>query len=172
MRAQPFIAIALFAFFTACASGPAVKSQAYAKLKEERTLEYEFPVVWKGIESALKNYKILDRDPEDVGELEMRTLKRRELETDWVYGQSRDKYIEYKVNGSPRKKMLQTRIKFKILAETVIGGVQVSVRSQEEIERLNEDGSSQGFESAANRDTSRTAEMIEKIQQAIDARIP
>lgn len=167
---MPLAALALLAV-AGCATSN-VKSQNYAKLSEERTLEYEFPTVWKGIESALKNYKIAERDPDEVDEVEMKTLKRRDLETDWIYGQSRDKYLEYKVNGSPRKKMLQTRIKFMIRAETVIGGVHVKVGSREEIEELADDGSSRGYSDVGNRDTSRTNEMLEKIEQAIHARIP
>src|SRR4051794_2781072 len=94
----------------ACSSGPAVKEQKYAKMLDHRTFEYAFPVVWKGIENVLHNYKVTDRDPADVDPNEMRKLTQRTLETDWIYAESRDKYIEYKVNDSPRKKYLQTRV--------------------------------------------------------------
>src|SRR5690349_2685110 len=107
------LALSFAFFFSGCASTPEVKTQAYAKLNNQRTYEYEFPVVWKGIEESLSKFKITDRDPSEATPLEMRKLTRRTLDTDWIYGQSRDKYQEYKVNGSPRKIYLQTRFKYR-----------------------------------------------------------
>jgi len=155
-----------------CASTPPVKSQAYAKLKNQRTFEYEFPVVWKGIEAAVRNYRVLERDPEEVSPVEMKKLTHRTLETDWIYGQSRDKYIEYKVNDLPKKKFLQTRLKYKVIAKAVLGGVDVSVESDEEIERLNTDGTPAGYEGVSEVDTSRPNELIERIQQSIHSAAP
>ena len=113
---------ALCGFGLACSSSPAVKEQQYAKLKDSRTFEYEFPVVWRAIEGSFKNYKVTDREPKEVSELELRKLTRRKIETDWVYGESRDKYLEYKINDSPRKKYLQTRLRFTVVASSVMGG--------------------------------------------------
>lgn len=154
-----------------CSSTREVKTQAYAVLKSHRTYEYEFPVVWKGIEKAVSGLKVTDRDPEEVDPVEMRKLDRRTLETDWVYGQSRDKYVEYKVNDSPRKKYLQTRTRYKVDARSQIGGVDVAVILSEEIERLNEDGSPAGYE-GAEADSSRASEMLDKIQNAILSAAP
>lgn len=155
------------AIATGCSSTRDVKTQAYAKLKSERTFEYDFPVVWKGIESALKNHRIKDRDPEEVGVLEMKKLKERSLETDWIYSQSRDKYVEYTVNGFKRKKYLQIRYRVKLKAERVMGGTQVVVDIDEEIEKLKEDGSSAGFTRAPDPDSSRSNEILNQIEQAI-----
>src|SRR4051794_29582002 len=82
-----------------CSSTQKVETQAYAKLNNQRTFEYDFPTVWKGIEEALHNYKIVDRSPKEVDPIEMKQLKKRTLETEWVYSQSRDKYVEFKLNG-------------------------------------------------------------------------
>ena len=155
-----------------CSHDPAVKQQAYANLKSQHTYEYDLPTVWKGIESALHNYKIVDRDPSDVGIMEMKKLTKRTLETDWIYAQSRDKYIEYKVNDSPRKQYLQTRIKYYITAQSQIGGTDVSVRTKEEIERLKSDGSPDGYEAPEKVDPSRAAEMLDKIGLAILSAAP
>src|SRR4051812_48004118 len=100
--------------FVGCSSAPAVKQQAYAKLASEHTYEYEFPEVWKAVEASFHNFKVADRDPSDVGPLELKKLTRRKLESDWILGQSRDKYVEYQVNGSPRKQYLQTRLKYTV----------------------------------------------------------
>ncbi|MBY0471147.1 hypothetical protein K2X30_08275 [bacterium] len=150
-----------------CSSTPPVKAQAYANLKDEKTFEYEFPMVWKGIEATLRNYKIAERDPEEVEPLEMQKIKKRTLQTDWIYGQSRDKYQEYKINGTPRKQYLQTRVKYEVIASRVMGGVNVKIITQEEIEKLNSDGSSDGYSKASSPDPSRAAEMIDKIGNSI-----
>lgn len=162
---------AAFLAGSGCASSPQVKTQAYAGLKNTRTFEHEFPVVWKGIESALKNYRITERDPTEVDTLEMAKLKERNLETDWVYSQSRDKYQEYQVNGSPRKKYLQARYKYKVQAKRVMGGTEVVVKTEEEIEKLKSDGASDGF-SGVDADSSRANEILEKINNAILAAAP
>jgi hypothetical protein len=166
------VCFALPIIFGACSSSPPVKSQAYANLPNHRMMEYDFPVVWKGIEAATRNLKVVDRDPSEVGVLEMNKLSHRTLETDWLYAQSRDKYEEYQSNGSPRKIYLQTRIKYKVDARKVMGGTEVSVKTQEEIERLKSDGTSGGYETSNTPDPSRANEMVEKINGAILSAAP
>lgn len=151
----------------ACSSTPEVKNQKYAKLKNEVSFEYEFPKVWKGIESALREYKITDRDPSEVNDVEIKKLRERSLKTDWIYSQSRDKYVDYKVNDFPRKKYLQTRIKYDITAETIIGGTKVTIEMDEEVERLNADGSPAGYDSVDEKDSSRASDLLSKIRNSI-----
>jgi hypothetical protein len=158
----------LISFF-GCASGPEVKQQKYAVLSSQRTFEHEFPVVWKGIETALKNNSIAKRDPDEVTPVELSKLSERTLETNWIYGQSRDKYIEYKVNETPRKKYLKTRFKYLISAHKNIGGTDVKVDLDEEIEELNGDGTSKGYSSTDLKDSSRMNELLDRINQAIIA---
>jgi hypothetical protein len=152
-----------------CSHKMDVKKQAYASLKSEWVFEDEFPVVWKGIEAALRNQRITDRDPEEVNEVEMKKISERSLKTDWVYSQSRDKYVEYKVNQFPRKKYLQLRYQFEVIAKREVGGIHVTVNTDEEIEILRPDGSSAGFENvdAEMIDSSRPNELIEKIKLAL-----
>lgn len=145
-----------------CSSVPEVKKQAYAQLKDERVFETEYPKLWKAIEETLRNYKIVERDPREVAFNEWSSLKERSLETDWIFTQSRDKYQEYKVNGFPRKKYLQTKVRYHIKTQTVMGGVKVHVRVEEEIERLRDDGTSDGYVSAES-DPARAAEMLDRI---------
>lgn len=150
-----------------CATGMDVKKQQYAKLKDSRVYEYEFPVVWNGIESVFRNYSIVKRDPSDVEPVELKRLTKRTLETDWIQTQSRDKYVEFKVNDIPQKRYLWTRIKYKITAESSLGGTQVTVLPQEEVERLNPNGTSAGYDKVSEIDSSRPNEILEKIQMAI-----
>jgi hypothetical protein len=144
-----------------------MKSQAYAKLKNERTFENDFSTVWKAIEETFRNYRIKERDPKEVDALEMRKLTKRTLETDWIYGQSRDKYQEYQVNGFPKKVYLQTRFKYELEAKKVMGGIHTTVKIEEEVERLKSDGTPNGYESVDENDTSRANEILDKIQNNI-----
>lgn len=144
-----------------------VRQQAYAKLGNERTFEESMPTVWKALESALEKYKIVDRDPEEVSILEMRKLTRRTLKTDWIYGRSRDKYQEYRVNNLPRTVYLQVRFRYEVTAKTVIGGVHLSVSIEEEIEKLNSDGTSLGYSSADQPDPMRAGEFLDGVQKAL-----
>ena len=146
---------------------PPVQSQAYAALGHERVFESEFHLVWKALEEAMHKVKVVDRDPSEVDSGELKRLTRRTMETDWAYTQSRDKYQEYKVNGSPRKTYLMARIKYKIEAKKILGGIQVVVNTVEEIEQLKEDGSSAGWSRSETPDSSRANEVLDKLQQAL-----
>lgn len=140
----------------ACSSTLPVKQEAYAKLTDRRVFEYEFREVWKALESAMSAYSIRSKDADDG-----------KLETDWIYGRSRDKYVSYTVNGLPRRQLLQTRVRYELTASKVMGGTVVIVGLAEEIEELRPDGSSAGWTEAKAPDTSRQKEILDKIQQAI-----
>jgi hypothetical protein len=163
--------VALFMMMSGCATSAPIKTQDYAKLKNTRTFEFEFPMVWNGIETAFKGYKIADRDPDDVDAQELKKLRQRTLETDWIYTQSRDKYIEYKVNDLPKKKYLQTRVKYDVEARSVIGGTEVKVLAKEEVERLKADGAPDGYTSV-DPDSSRSNEVLDRINLAILSAAP
>ena len=134
-----------------------VKQEKFAKLRDRRTYEYEYPAVWKAILAAFTHYSIEEKDVEEGT-----------IETDWVYSRSNDKYVSYKVNGLPRRKAVQTRVRYELKANKVMGGVEVIIQLKEEIEQLNRDGSSSGWTEAAESDTSRTHEILEKIQTEIN----
>lgn len=168
---RPATILLLVSALVGCSTAQPVKRQAYARLAGEKTLEHPFPDVWKGIEKTLQDYKVVDRSPSEVDELELKRLTARSIETDWIYGQSRDKYTEYKVNGSPRKKLLQSRFRFKVDARNRIGGTDVKVALDEEVERLSADGTSAGYESAEP-DSSRARELLDRIQNAVLSAAP
>jgi hypothetical protein len=155
-----------------CSSGPEVKKQGYAQLRDNRVYEYEFPIVWKGIESTFRNYSVVDRDPAEVDAVELKRLTKRTLETDWIQTQSRDKYVEFVVNDVPQKRYLWTRVKYKVIAESALGGTRVTVRTQEEVERLKNNGTSDGYEKVTEVDSSRPSEILEKVQMAILSAAP
>lgn len=153
--------------FASCSSAPTVGQQKYAQLKNEWTFENDFPTVWKGIEQTLANHRVVDRDPEEVSEVEMKNLTERTLETDWIYAKSRDKFIEFKVNGLPKKQYLQVRFKYIVTAKTIIGGTHVKVNATEEIEQLDSKGKPDGYDEVDSPDSSRSNELLEKVKLSI-----
>lgn len=152
---------------TSCSSGPEVKSQEYAKLKSEHTFDYGFAEVWKGIEKALAKNKIIERDPDDVNETELKKLTERTLETDWVNSRSNDKFISYKHNNLPKKKYLQVRFKYLVSAKSTLGGTHVSVQLKEQVEQLYPDGTPLAWVNTDEPDSARSNDLIEKIRLAI-----
>ena len=154
-----FIAL-LFAGFAGsltigCSSGP-YKRQQYAQLSNSKVFEEEYPTVWKGTLDALGDYKIENKDAE-----------KGKVETDWIYSTSNEKYVEYQVNGFPRKHYLQTRYKLDITAEKQLGGVKVTVNSQEEVENLKNDGSFESWRSVSDPDSARENETLRNIELKI-----
>jgi uncharacterized lipoprotein len=141
--------------FSGCSS-PDYKTQGYAKLSNTKEFEEEYPVVWKGVVAALSEYKIEKKDQE-----------KGVVETDWIYSTSNDKYFEYQVNGFPRKKYLQTRYKFNVKIDKLLGRVKVTVSPEEEVESLKSDGSFDDWKSAGEFDTARANEVIQKIEMKI-----
>jgi hypothetical protein len=174
MKLIPLILISMATLvgLSACSSGPEVKQQQFARLQSHRDFEYDFPTVWKGIESALEGYPITERNPNKVGIVEMKNLHKRTIDTDWIFSRSTEKYVEYTINGTPRKTYLQTRTRYRIEAATILGGVSVTVFPQEEIERLHDDGSSAGFTSVESPERNLPGLMLDKINQAILSAAP
>lgn len=58
------------------------------------------------------------------------------VNTGWVYGKSKDKYVEYNFNGAPRRKTLSVRRKYEYNINSSLAGTQVTVAIQEEIESV------------------------------------
>jgi hypothetical protein len=158
--------------FVGCASGPDVKRQAYARYSTERQFEHPFATTWNGIEGAVRGWKVVERDPEEANPIELKKLTERELVTDWIFTQSRDRYHEYKVNGSPRKKYLQLRIRYRVKAKSEIGSTRVAVATEEEIELLDDAGQPRGYEPVEETDTSRAKDLLDKINLSILAAAP
>jgi len=171
-KTSPLLAISIVTtlltagLFGGCASSLPYKTQEYAAQRSERTFEYEMPVVYRAIEKALEKQNVQKRSPKKVTNSELNQLSEAEWVTDWIYSQSRDKYVEYTIDSIPRRKPLQVRLKQTIVARRNIAGVQISVRTEEELERINANGSPNGYEEVTP-DSSRAAELLDRIQLAI-----
>jgi hypothetical protein len=167
-----WLLVLLLTALPACSSGSKVRTQEYARLSEKRQFEYELPIVWRGIENALHGYKITKREPSEVNEVQLKHLTRRKLETDWIYSESKTRYQEYRSNDTPRKKYLLTRFKYEITAQSVMGGTDVSVVTDEEVEKLKDDGTTESWERMDRADSSRGNEIIDRINLAILSAAP
>jgi hypothetical protein len=146
---------------------PEVMVQAYAPLKNYAIFEYEFPTVWKAIEETVRKHQVKQRNPSEVSAVELKHLAHRELQTDWIFSQSRSKYQVFRINDFPKRVYLQNRYQYQLHANRVIGGVRVEVLVSEEVERLKEDGSSYGFSKAGDPDPSIANDLLKKIQSNI-----
>lgn len=150
------LAILVPLFLGACSSGPEVKTQAYANEQTSRTMEYEYPVVWKGIKEALSEYRIREASEEEGL-----------IRTDWAYSTSTDKYVSVVVNQQPRRKYLQTRYRFTITAKKQIIGVLVDVKVEEEIEKMNKDGQFQSWQEVGEPGSKRAHDLLVNIERQI-----
>jgi len=161
------IALAVFFLFSGCSSTKEVHQQSFAKLRNERDFERDFPTVWNGIEVAVRNLKVINRDPENVSPVELKNLTERSIETDWVYGRSEDKFIKYTVNDLPKKQYLKTRYKYVLTAKAKIGAINVVVELQEQVEILNDDGTSAGYEASKAPDSRKAFNMLDRINNSM-----
>ena len=140
-------------FFAACSSSPKVKKQQYAVLSNSKEFEEEFSTVWKGILAATEEFKIVDKEA-DKGT----------METEWIYSTSTEQYVEFTVNGFPRKHYIQSRYKYFINADKMMGKVKVTVSTRQEIEKMKSDGNFDSWIESDTPDSSRAAELINAIE--------
>ncbi len=159
--------VILLAIGTGCSSSQKVGRQSYAELKTEQTFEESFEMVWSAVEVALKDHRVIERDPEEVDVNELKKLDERSLRTDWIYARSNDKFVTYKINDLPKKKYLQTRFRYKLEVERVMGGTLVRVLTDEEVETLDDKGEATGYDEVETIDSSRPNRLLKDIKNAL-----
>lgn len=164
--------VAFILAWTGCASALPVKRQEYAASRTERVLEVEWMDVLRAVDETLRLQRVVKRTPDTDDLLELRRADERTWDTDWVESQSRDKYVEYQLEGVPKRKNLGVRLKYRVIAAKALGGVSLKVRQWEELEKLDSRGKSLGYEEVTALDTSRSSELLERVQQAILAAPP
>lgn len=150
---QVVFATVLMFVFIGCSSSPNIKKQQYAALSNSKDFEEEYAKVWKAIVIATEDMKIADKDS-DKGK----------METEWIYSTSTEQYVEFKVNGFPRKHYIQSRYKYFISAEKMMGKVNVTVTTKQEIEKMKQDGTFDSWAHADVPDSSKASELINSIE--------
>ena len=160
-------AVGFTALQSGCAHSPEFSKKAYAENRASRQFEYEMQDVWKALEKVVEKKKVLERDPNKVDAGDWSQLRERTLELDWAYSQSRDKYKSYTVNSIPKQQPLGVRVKHSFIVKKAFGGAEVEIQTQEEIEDLDEYGVSKGYFPTAQVDSSRSAELLDQIANAL-----
>ena len=152
------IRVLSFILLTAISFGcsTSYKKQSYSKQRIQKDFEDEYSLVWKASLKALEEYKLTEKE-----------IESGKIETDWIYSTSNDKFIEYKVNGFPRKKYLRVRYKLLMNIEKLTEKVSVTVHSKEEIEELKSDGSFDSWDSVSDVDTARANALLKDIELKI-----
>lgn len=56
--------------------------------------------------------------------------------TGWVYGQAKDKYVQYDYNGTPRRKQLSLRRIYGFTVNPTLAGSSVAMNVEEEIQEI------------------------------------
>jgi len=148
-------------------SGAQYSKKQYADQRASRTFEYEMKDVWTALEKVVEKKKVLERDPTKVTPSEWNQLRERTLELDWAYSQSRDKYKSYTVNSIPKQQPLQVRVKHLFVVKKAFGGAEVQIETREELEQLDDYGVSTGYLAVSEVDSSRAAELLDQIAQAL-----
>jgi hypothetical protein len=63
-------------------------------------------------------------------------------------------------------------VRYQVLAHSVIGGTEVSIQFDEEVESLKGDGSSGGYSGVERKDPTRASELLDKISTSILSAAP
>lgn len=151
--------------FLSCSSTPkgTYKEQATPKFASSRELSEKPEVALRAAKAVLEELTRASDPPaakkvHDEGDT---------LRTGWVYGTSRDKYVEYKHNGAPRRKTLAVRRQYAYTVTPSLGGSQVTVSIDEEIEDVDlNTGENKGWSNAAP-DQAAYDQLIRKLRERI-----
>jgi hypothetical protein len=89
--------------------------------------------------------------------------------TGWVYSTSKDKYVEYKHNGTPHRKILPVRRKYTYTALPSLGGSEVTFGIDEEIQVVDlNSGEPKGWKNVAPAQSAYD-DMAQRLRQKIHA---
>jgi hypothetical protein len=127
----------LFLVTTACASNPydAHYKQEKNAPKFGNTRSYIEPA--SGVKLAARaalDELTHESDPPTNGSIKEENDET--LSTGWVYGESKNQYVEYKANGLPQRKALKTRRKYSYSITPSLAGTQVVMEVEEEVMKV------------------------------------
>jgi hypothetical protein len=162
-----FFLLFLVTIFTACASTPkgTYKEQATPKFANTKDFNEKPEEVRRAAKVVLEELTQASEPPASKKVHEDGDT----LRTGWVYGTSRDKYVEYKHNGTPRRKALAVRRQYAYTISPGLGGSQVIISLEEEVEDVDlNTGENQGWKNAAP-DQAIYDQMLRKLREKIRA---
>lgn len=59
------------------------------------------------------------------------------IETGWVYGKAKDKYVRYDYNGTPQRRPLAVRRIYNFIVQESLAGSLVKMKVKEELQQIN-----------------------------------
>lgn len=141
----------------ACGTAPVEKEKKLPQFISGDFVEGSYDVVWKALETAMQDYPIVESDPSEGY-----------LETGWIGGRSKTHYAPYKGRyESPKRLPLSSRFRFFVDLEKKVGGVQINIESEEQIQLLDNEGKSTGRWKQIEPDTRHHKELIAAIREAL-----
>jgi len=136
MRNTLALLLALPLLLASCAGKtppPALKEEKNkAKFAESRAFTEKPELVLAAAHAALDELT-RESDPPASGPVQAETGS---VKTGWVHGRSRDKYVQYDYNGSPRRKQLTVRRQYSAGVQPALAGSQVELGIEEELEEV------------------------------------
>ncbi|MGE3262425.1 MAG: hypothetical protein AB7K68_11650 [Bacteriovoracia bacterium] len=159
-------ALTVLLALTACSSGPKGKykeEENAPKFATSRSFTETPETILRAARAVLDELS-RESSPPSTGALKGND---ESVRTGWVYSTSRDKYVEFYFNGSPRRKLLGMRRKYSYTAVPNLAGSQVTFGVEEEIQNVDlKSGEANGWKSV---DPSPSAYdlMAKKLRQKI-----
>lgn len=158
--------LAIFAL-SSCASKNAAKykEEAQPKFSSSRAL-VEKPEQVRNAARAVLEEITAESDPAASGAVHE---DEDAIRTGWVYSTSKDKYVVFDFNGSPKRKQLAARRKIAYSVSPALAGSMVTVRVEEEIQEVDlKTGEPKGWKNVAP-DQNVYDQLIKRIRDKIRA---
>lgn len=157
-------ALIILLSLTACSSSPKYKEEENTpKFATSRSFTENPETILRAARAVLDELS-RESNPPATGALKGND---ESVRTGWVYSTSKDKYVEFDFNGSPRRKLLGMRRKYSYTAVPNLAGSQVTFGVEEEIQDVDaKSGEANGWKSV---DPSPSAYdlMAKKLRQKI-----
>lgn len=130
-----FSLVAIALLLSACSSGPKAKykeEENTAKFATERSFTETPDTVLRAARAVLDEL-MHESDPPATGALKG---NEESVRTGWVYGLSKDKWVAYDFNGTPRRKQLAVRRKYTYTVVPGLAGTKVNYGIEEELQQV------------------------------------
>ena len=151
-----FVLLAL-SLIVACGTASIKKEKKLPQFISGDFVEGSYEAVWKALGTATQDYPVVESDPSEG-----------HLETGWLAGQSKTHYSPYQGRyQSPKRLPLSSRYRLFVDLEKKVGGIEVHIESEEQIQMLDNEGKPTGKWKQIEPDTRHHQELISAIREAL-----
>lgn len=156
--------------FIACSTQKPAKMKTetnHPKFANSRSFENSPEDLREAAKRALQ--ELIDRSEPATNATVKEDKDKNQISTGWVYGKSKDKYVEYNFNGVPKRKILNVRRKYTYSISPSLAGAEVNVSTEEEIEKVDlKTGETKGW-SKMEPDIATYDDLISRLRQKVRA---